>query len=124
MKTQGKKRTAVQVKRLRKLHQEYGQVCKQMQPVDYVLSGTLLKRSYRCGKKSCRCHKDPQALHGPYYQWSRKVQGKTISMTLEAPVAKKVEQWIAHGRLLRQSLRRLEQISKEILSLSEDLDIR
>lgn len=65
MKTQGKKRTVAQVKRLRKLHQEYGQVRKLMQPVDYVLSGTLLKRSYRCGKKSCRCHKDPQALHGP-----------------------------------------------------------
>src|SRR5664279_718731 len=37
--------------------------------MDLVCSGTLTKRMMACGKSSCRCHDDPDAKHGPYYQW-------------------------------------------------------
>src|SRR5258706_15594556 len=44
----------------------------------FALPGTLIERHVRCGKPRCRCHADPPALHGPYWQWTSKVAGKTI----------------------------------------------
>ena len=35
-----------------------------------------------CGKSICRCREDPDARHGPYYQWSGKRKGKTVSAYL------------------------------------------
>jgi hypothetical protein len=47
-----------------------------------ALPGTLLVRSYACGKRRCRCHGDPPVLHGPYAEWTRKVAGKTVTRRL------------------------------------------
>jgi len=47
-----------------------------------ALPGTLTVRSYACGKRRCRCHDDPPQLHGPYAEWTRKIEGKTITRRL------------------------------------------
>ena len=47
-----------------------------------ALPGTLTVRAYACGKPDCRCHADPPALHGPYAEWTRKIDGKTITRRL------------------------------------------
>ena len=49
---------------------------------DWILQGTLLKQYKQCGKKNCRCHQDNQYWHGPYWIWTRKEKGKTITKTL------------------------------------------
>ena len=43
-----------------------------------ALPGTLIQRRMRCGWASCGCHADPPQLHGPYWQWTRKMAAKTI----------------------------------------------
>jgi hypothetical protein len=47
-----------------------------------ALPGTLTIRAYRCGKQNCRCHADPPRLHGPYAEWTRKINGKTVTRRL------------------------------------------
>src|SRR5260221_4168294 len=47
-----------------------------------ALPGTLTVRAYACGKPACRCHADPPALHGPYAEWTRKINGKTVTRRL------------------------------------------
>ena len=47
-----------------------------------ALPGTLTVRSYACGKPRCRCHADPPQLHGPYAEWTRKIDGKTVTRRL------------------------------------------
>jgi hypothetical protein len=47
-----------------------------------ALPGTLTVRSYACGKRRCRCHADPPVLHGPYAEWTRKIDGKTVTRRL------------------------------------------
>lgn len=47
-----------------------------------TLPGTLSRRQTRCGKPSCRCHADPPQLHGPYWWWTRSVEGKTVTRML------------------------------------------
>jgi len=36
--------------------------------MEYLCSGTLLRRTKVCGKPSCRCAQDRSARHGPYYE--------------------------------------------------------
>jgi hypothetical protein len=47
-------------------------------------------------------------LHGPYYQWTRKVGGKTVNINLDVESAKKLKEWIQNDRNLRKLCRRLE----------------
>ena len=38
--------------------------------MEYLSSGTLLKRMKVCGNPRCHCASDPAARHGPYFEWS------------------------------------------------------
>ena len=55
----------------------------------------------------------PPRLHGPYYQWTRKVDGKTVTVNLSAEQAKLLENWIAAGRELDRIVAEMERISLE-----------
>jgi hypothetical protein len=46
--------------------------------MDYLASGTLHTRTKVCGRKNCRCAEDPNARHGPYFEWSRRQDGCLI----------------------------------------------
>ena len=54
--------------------------------IEYFSKGTLLARMVRCGKPQCACGKDPSKRHGPYYEWTYKARGKTVTVRL-APEA-------------------------------------
>jgi len=48
-----------------------------------LCSGTLYERYITCGKKNCRCHdKENPKLHGPYYEWVRRINGKQVGRML------------------------------------------
>ncbi len=57
----------------------------------WILQGTLLKQFKQCGKNNCRCHQDKKYWHGPYWVWTRKEKGKTITKTLSKNQAKMVK---------------------------------
>src|SRR5437016_4752229 len=48
--------------------------------IEYFSKGTLLARMVRCGKPQCACAKDPSKRHGPYYEWTYKARGKTVTV--------------------------------------------
>lgn len=84
-----------------------------------VLPGSLLQRAMRCGKVGCACHKDPPRLHGPYWQWTRKVNNKTVSSWLSAELAGECQRWIENDRRLRELLARLQAIGIERLESAQ-----
>jgi hypothetical protein len=48
-----------------------------------LCSGTLYEQRIPCGKKNCRCHdKESPILHGPYYVWVRRIDGRQVNRTL------------------------------------------
>jgi hypothetical protein len=77
----------------------------------YVRPGSLVRRFMPCGKPSCRCMADPATLHGPYYQWTLRVHGKTKTMRLTEDQARLCEEWIANHRKLKGIVRRMEAMS-------------
>jgi hypothetical protein len=83
--------------------------------IGFVLPGTLTERPMRCGHPSCRCHADPPALHGPYHQWTRKVNGKTITRFLSDDQLTAYGDWFDNQRRLRALLAELEELSLAII---------
>jgi hypothetical protein len=70
--------------------------------------GTVLRRFMPCGKPGCRCQASPPKLHGPYYDWTRKVKGKTVTVRLTPQQAQLFRQWIANARRLDRILQQLD----------------
>lgn len=76
--------------------------------LDYVCSGTLLLRSLVCGKNNCRCKAQKPSLHGPYYYWSRRMEGRQVSKVLSKGQARIVKQSIENYQRALKLLRQWE----------------
>jgi hypothetical protein len=80
-----------------------------------VLPGSITERRTRCGHRNCACHADPPRLHGPYWQWTRKVAAKTICRWLSPAQHHDYQPWIDNDRRLRDLLARLEALGAAAL---------
>ena len=94
--------------------ERYEDLKRQVSQVALIRRGSLVRRMMPCGKLGCRCQASPPRLHGPYYQWTRKVDGKTVTVRLSKAEASLVRQWIANGRRLNKLLGEMERLSYRI----------
>ena len=95
------------------LPSEYRQLQLALNHIGFFRRGTLLRRMMTCGKPLCACKASPPRFHGPYYQWTRKLDGKTVTINLSAQQAKLLEGWIAAGKELDRIVAEMERISLE-----------
>jgi len=79
-----------------------------------ALPGTLIERHVRCGRANCRCHADPPVLHGPYWQWTRKIDGKTVTRLVADDQLDDYRQWLDNHRRLRALVAELEALTLAI----------
>ena len=86
--------------------------------IGLALPGTLTQRHVRCGKPGCRCHADPPVLHGPYWQWTRKVAGKTVTRLVPDEQLDDYRQWLDNDRRLRALVAELEALTLAIADAS------
>ncbi len=73
--------------------------------IGIILQGSVTERYMPCGRKGCRCQATPATLHGPYFQWTTKVDGKTRTVRLRPDEVPLYREWIANGRKLDQILK-------------------
>lgn len=92
----------------------YEDLKRQVTQVDLIRRGSLVRRMMPCGKPGCRCQANPPRLHGPYYQWTRKVGGKTLTVRIDAAEARLLRAWIANGRRLNKLVGEMERLSYSI----------
>jgi hypothetical protein len=85
----------------------------------FALPGTILVRHICCKKPGCRCCADPPQLHGPYYQWTRRVDGKTQTRLLTAEQMERYRGWFDNARRLRALTSELEALSLDIAESAE-----
>jgi len=91
--------------------QQYEALKQQVTALGLVRPGHLGRRFMRCGKPDCRCKADPPVLHGPYYQWTWNVRGKTRSRWLSDAEAASCAEWTGNHRRLRTIIRKMEALS-------------
>lgn len=85
--------------------------------LDFIAVGSVIERYTVCGTPSCRCRADPPARHGPYYQYSRKLHGKTLTRRLTAEQAQRYRGWIANRRTLDDLIDQMDEISRQVADL-------
>lgn len=81
---------------------------------DLSMPGTLIERHVRCGKPRCACHADPPVLHGPYWQWTRKMRGKTVTRLVPGEQLDDYRQWLDNDHRLRELAAQLEALTLAI----------
>jgi len=81
----------------------------------FFCKGTLLEHRLTCGKRNCACAQHPERRHGPYFDWTYKVAGKTVGVRLPPDVVADYREAIAEWRRLRTLLGRLERLSRRAL---------
>jgi Family of unknown function (DUF6788) len=99
---------------LRRRHQA---LAARLGQVGFALPGSITRRYTYCGKPGCRCQASPPRPHGPYYQLTRKVAGKTVTTRLTEGQAARYAEWIANQRELRCVLSEMEDISRQAAEL-------
>ena len=90
--------------------QRYQALKNEVAGVGPIRRGSLVRRFMPCGKAGCRCQATPPQLHGPYYQWTRKVDGKTVTVRVKRDQAKRLQQWIDNGRRLDKLVGQMERV--------------
>ncbi len=89
----------------------------ELDKIGFILTGSVTKRFMRCGTVGCKCQTDPNALHGPYYEWTRKVRGKTVSVRLKKKEAEQLMEWIENKRRFYEIISKMEKITLEAANL-------
>lgn len=85
--------------------------------IEWLGTGSLVRRYTTCGIPGCRCQADPPHRHGPYWQWTTKVAGKTITKRLTDEQAELFQTWLGDRRRLRATLEKMEAISERATAL-------
>jgi type II secretory pathway component PulJ len=94
----------------------FGQARQELHQLGYFLKGTVLKRMMKCGQPNCACHRDPSQRHGPYFEWTYKVHGKTVNLKLSPQAAPLYQAATKQHRKLKAALARMERLSRTALA--------
>jgi hypothetical protein len=103
--------------RLADYEQRYRELAAQLATIGLIHSGSVTRRYTRCATPGCKCHADPPQPHGPYYQWTAKINGKTVTRRLTASEAELYQEWIANDRRLRHLIGQMRQIAAKAAEL-------
>ena len=97
--------------------QRYREILGELTEIGFIRSGSVALRYNYCGKANCRCHADPPHPHGPYFQWTAKVGGKTVNRRLSAREAELYQEWIRNDRRLRALIDELRVVAEKATNI-------
>jgi len=98
-----------------KIRREYARLCESLSRTELICQGTIKERMIRrpVGRRAGRSKQ-----YGPYYQWTRKVAGKTVTVNLASDQAKHYARAILENQRLEAVVAEMRRISLKILDLT------
>lgn len=96
---------------LERYERKHRSLAAELASLGFISPGSLIERETSCGKPGCRCMGDPPRRHGPYYQWSRAVAGKTVTRRLSAEEAELYREWVGNWREMKRIIEEMEEVS-------------
>jgi hypothetical protein len=103
--------------RLAEYEKRYGELAAQLASIGLIHSGSVTRRYTTCGTPGCRCHAEPPQPHGPYYQWTAKVNNKTVTRRLSEGEAELYQEWIDNDRRMRRLIQQMRQVAAKAAEL-------
>jgi hypothetical protein len=101
-----------QARRLAALERQLDRLKQELAEVGFLVPGSVVRRFMPCGKPGCRCGADPPVLHGPYWQWTTKVAGKTRTRRLTEHEAAVYAELVANRRRVASIVAQMEEVSE------------
>jgi hypothetical protein len=98
---------------LEQIQRKYDALRAKLASADYICSGSVMLLFRKCGRGNCACHDSKKAEHGPYYIWTRKVSGKTVTRTLSEAQAKRCMKFIENLKKLDAVLEEMKGVAAE-----------
>jgi hypothetical protein len=106
------------------IKKKFNELKKELAKTGFICTGSVFKVYQRCGKKSCSCATDKNALHGPYNRWTRKLKGKTISRTITDEQAEITRKYIENYRNLEKLLEKMKDLTIQYIELHKSQEIK
>ena len=103
--------------KIESINQKIGKLKKEISSIDYILRGTINKKYLKCGKKQCICHQDPNKLHGPYYLFTKKVKGKTVSKLYSKEKAFFLNVYLKKYNDVIKIIRKISELSEQAIQI-------
>jgi hypothetical protein len=97
------------------MNDRYDRLRRSLATIGFVCKGSMVRRHMPCGRSGCRCAAGPDSWHGPYYQWTRKVKGKTITVRLTPEEAQLMSSYVINDRQLRRIVAQMRAISLRVV---------
>ena len=80
--------------------------------------GSITSAVRRCGKSECHCAQPNDPGHGPHFQLTQKVEGKTVTQHLPSqPAVRKAEREIAEYRRFQSLTGELVEVNRKVCRL-------
>ena len=95
---------------LNKIILDFNRQIATVQPEGYILQGSVVRRKLK------RRVGTVLKTYGPYYLWTRKIKGRTVSVALTDEQARIIRQAINRNREMEERLDRLRSLSEQIIS--------
>lgn len=97
------------------LERQRAAILQQLQALGDMRRGSIVEQYLRCGKAPCCCRAPRHPGHGPYFAYTRKVQGKTQTRQLRpGPVLTKLAREV-------ETYHRFRQFCDQLLAVNERL---
>ena len=98
-----------------KVSVRYDRLRRSLAKLGFVCKGSMVRRHMPCGRSGCRCADGPDKWHGPYFQWSRKIKGKTSTIRLTSDQAQLLSSYVRNDRKLRRVVAVMRAISLKVV---------
>ena len=92
---------------------DYERLKKGLAGVGLIAQGTIIPRRITKPDPSDRRKKKS---YGPYYQWTMKIKGRTVTINLSPSQVREFKKAIANNRKLENTLTRMRELSEQILN--------
>jgi hypothetical protein len=101
-----------------KLENRYKELQKELSQIGYICNGSILSLYRKCGKPNCGCNENSEEKHGPYYIWTRKENGKTITRSLSKERFHQCQKCIKNYKKMEKIIEEMKKISVQIFEQS------
>ena len=105
-------------RRLTQFERAYRELAAKLAELGFMHEGSVVRQRLTCGKSACLCHTDPERRHGPYFYWTAKVKGRTVSRLLSKEEAELYEEWIRNRRGFREIQRKMLALAKKAIPIA------
>lgn len=103
--------------RLESYESRYRELAAELAEIGLISSGSLTRRYTRCTSPGCKCRADPPHPHGPYWQLTRKINGKTTTRRLSPSEAALYQDWIDNDRHMRRIIDQMRSLAGKAAEL-------